>query len=375
MFTVGVTLLVAWARDSYGEGGIASGALGLGSAIGAPLVGALADRYGQRVVVQVVGVFNGLVMLGLVGLVKIDSHLGFILLLSFLIGFSAPQVGPLARARWIALVQAQHGAPGADRTLAAAMGWESMADELTFVFGPVAVGAAALVWGEYSPLIVAAVVTFIFVSWFANHRTVEAVKPNGIARALRTPMKKLFNPRVSVPVFGMLSVGMVFGAMLTAVTAFAGERGNVADAGFLYGAMGIGSALTALATAALPSRFWLPWRWVAGAAIVLMGSLFLPMVHSVPALLITMFCIGLGVGPALVSIFAVASYTAPTDRVTVVMTLMSSGLVAGTAVSAPIAGALADASGYSHAFWVVTGAATLILFSGLWTSKIVPRPR
>ena len=172
----------------------------------------------------------------------------------------------------------------------------------------------------------------------------------------------------------MLSVGMVFGAMLTAVTAFTGENGSVADAGFLYDAMGVGSAITALATAALPRRFWLPWRWVAGAAIVLGGALLLPLVHSVPGLLITMFVVGLGIGPALVSIFAVASYTSPSDRVAAVMTLMSSGIVAGTAVSVPVAGALADSAGYSQAFWVVAGAATLILISGIWTSKIVPRP-
>ncbi len=374
MFTVGVAMLVSWARDSYGEGGIASGALGLGSAIGAPLVGALADRYGQRIVVQLVGAFNGLVMVGLVALVKVESPLGWILLLSFLIGFSAPQVGPLARARWIALVQARRNGLPAERTLSAAMSWESMADELAFVFGPVAVGTAALLWGEYSPLLVAAIATLLFVTLFAHHPTVESVKPGAVDHGVRTPMMKLFVPQVSVPTFGMLSVGMVFGATLTAVTAFAGEKGNVSDAAFLYGAMGVGSAITALAAATLPRTFWLPWRWVAGAALTLAGSLFLPLVNSVPTLLPILFLLGLGIGPSLVSIFAVASYTSPPDRVTIVLTLMSSGIVAGTAISAPIAGALADAAGYSASFWVVTGATALMLISGLWTAKIVPRP-
>ena len=374
MFTVGVTMLIAWARDSYGEAGIASGALGLGSAIGAPLVGALADRFGQRLVMQLVSAVNGLAMVTLVGLVKIDSAFGWILLVSFLIGFSAPQVGPLARARWIALVKAKRHGLGGERTLSAAMSWESMADEMAFVFGPVAVGAAALFLGEYSPLLIAAIMTFVFVTGFAHHPTVESVRPGATAHEVRTPLMALFTPRVSVPVFGMLTIGMVFGAMLTAVTAFAGESGNVADAAFLYGAMGIGSAITALATAAFPRQFWLPWRWVTGAAMTLLGTLLLPMVHSVETLLPILVLVGLGIGPSLVSIFAVASYTAPTDRVTVVLTLMSSGIVAGTAISAPIAGALADSAGYSHAFWVVTGAAALTLLSGLWTAKLVPRP-
>ena len=374
MFTVGVTMLIAWARDSYGEAGIASGVLGLGSAIGAPLVGMLADRFGQRLVMQVVSACNGLAMVGLVWLVKEDSLFGWILLVSFLIGFSAPQVGPLARARWIALVKAKRDGLGGERTLSAALSWESMSDEMAFVFGPVAVGAAVLFFGEYSPLLIAAIVTFVFVTWFAHHPTVEGVKPGAAATEPRTSLMALFAPRVSVPVFGMLTIGMVFGSMLTAVTAFAGERGNVADAAFLYGALGIGSAITALATAALPRRFWLPWRWVAGATLTVLGTLLLPMVHSVATLLPILVLVGLGIGPSLVSIFAVASHTAPSDRVTVVLTLMSSGIVAGTAISAPIAGALADSSGYSSAFWVVTGAAALTLLSGLWTAKIVPRP-
>ena len=209
---------------------------------------------------------------------------------------------------------------------------------------------------------------------FAQHPPVEGENPGASALEDPPPLMALLAPRVPVPVFGMLTIGMVFGSMLTAVTAFAGERGNVADAAFLYGALGVGSAITALATAALPRRFWLPWRWVAGAAMTLLGTLLLPMVHSVSTLLPILLLVGLGIGPSLVSIFAVASYTAPLDRVTVVLTLMSSGIVAGTAISAPIAGALADAAGYSAAFWVVTGAATLTLISGLWTAKIVPRP-
>lgn len=371
MFTVGVTMLVAWARDSYGEGGLAGGALGLGSAFGAPLIGWCADRYGQRVVVQVVGIVNAIVLLALVGVVKADAPFAAILVFSFLIGLSAPQVGPLARARWISLSKRYRPGHSGSRTLSAAMSWESMADELTFVFGPVAVGAIALLVGDYVPMVVAAVITLIFVTWFAHH-------PSGMHTERRneqvhpaTHWRALFAPRVAAPILGMLSIGMLFGAMLTAVTAFAGSTGDVAAAGILYGAMGVGSAGTALATGLLPNRFWLPWRWVAGAALSLACALALPFADSQPMILLAMFGVGLGVGPSLVSIFAVASHTAPRGRMTMVMTLVSSGLVTGTAIGAPFAGAVADAAGYSAAFWVVCLATALMISLGLWTSAVV----
>lgn len=374
MFTVGVTMVVAWSTGSYSAGGLASGALGLGSALGAPLIGSLADRLGQRGVMQVAALVNSAAMLALLWLVRDDVQLGWILVAAFAIGASAPQVGPLARARWIALCSARRSGSAGRRTLSAAMSWESMADELTFILGPVVVGAIALLANNYVPLIVAAILTMIFVTWFAHDPTVRSVPRASADGPDRTPLHALFNPQISVPIVGMLSVGMLFGAMLTSITAFAGSAGNIADAGFYYGAMGVGSAITALATAALPERFWLPWRWVAGAAVALLFSTILPFADSLPVILVAMFGVGLGVGPALVSIFAVVAHTAPADRVAVVMTLVSSGLVAGTSISAPFAGALADDLGYSAAFWGVTGAATLMLALGLWAAAIVPPP-
>ncbi|MGV8886030.1 MAG: MFS transporter [Microbacteriaceae bacterium] len=374
MFTVGVTLVVAWATGSYSAGGLASGALGVGSAIGAPLIGALADRLGQRGVVQVVALINSAAMLGLLLLVRADFALWGILAAAFLIGASAPQVGPLARARWIALCAARRSGRTAKRTLSAAMSWESVADELTFVLGPVAVGAIALLVNDYAPLIVAAVLTTVFVTWFAHDSTVLSVPRASGAAATRTPLSALLRPRVSVPIVGMLSVGALFGAMLTSITAFAGSVGSVSDAGFYYGAMGVGSAITALATGALPEKVWLPWRWVGGAAIAFACSLVLPFADSLPVILIAMFGVGLGVGPTLVSIFAIVAHTAPVDRIAIVMTLVSSGLVTGSSASAPLTGVLADAFGFSAAFWVVTGAASLMLILGLWVAAIVGAP-
>ena len=67
MLTVGALTLVTSATGSYALGGTAAGAVGIGSAIGAPVFGALADRHGQRPVLLVAAVLNALAVLALIG--------------------------------------------------------------------------------------------------------------------------------------------------------------------------------------------------------------------------------------------------------------------------------------------------------------------
>jgi hypothetical protein len=53
MLTVGTLTLATSVTGSYAVGGTAAGAVGIGSAIGAPVLGALVDRRGQRPVLLV----------------------------------------------------------------------------------------------------------------------------------------------------------------------------------------------------------------------------------------------------------------------------------------------------------------------------------
>ena len=68
MLTVGTLTLVTSVSGSYAVGGAAAGAVGIGSAVGAPVLGALADRRGQRAVLLVAAVLNALAVLALIAL-------------------------------------------------------------------------------------------------------------------------------------------------------------------------------------------------------------------------------------------------------------------------------------------------------------------
>src|SRR5690625_1146752 len=134
MAPMGILVLVTAVTGSYSQAGLAAGAAAVGTALSAALVGMLADRYGQRRVLLIAAPLNGISLLAVVWATSSGLVGPQLLALCFLSGFTQPQVGPLARVRWLNMMQ-----PGS-RDINIAMSYESTADELSFVFGPELIG-------------------------------------------------------------------------------------------------------------------------------------------------------------------------------------------------------------------------------------------
>lgn len=377
MLTVGALTLVTATTDSYAFGGFAAGAVGIGSALGAPVLGFLADRHGQRPVLLLSAVLNTLAIVALQAVNGLAIGTGLVptLIAAFLMGATCPQIGPLARVRWMALTQGKRPAD-----LDTALSYESTADELTFVLGPALVGLLASLIAPWLPLALAAALTLAFVSAFAVHPTERAVIP--LRRRPRTRASGRIGTRgaartgilVTLPVLGMVMMGTFFGSTQTALIAFAGGFGVETAAGLLYAVMGVSSALTALSVAYWPQRFRHPLRWVVSAAIM-SAAAFLPLLApDIPFMLAALLVLGLPVGPTMVTIFSVGSLVAPKHLVGTVMTLLASGIVAGTALGASIAGALAESSALD-AFAVPVAAAVVLLLLGLVSAGVLRRRR
>lgn len=382
MLTVGALTLVTAASGSVATGGFAAGAVGVGSALGAPILGYLADRTGQRPVLLISAALNTSAIIWVVASSYLvpdfsGSSTAMILAAAFGMGLTCPQIGPLARVRWIALTRRSQ--PG---DLDTALSYESTADELTFVLGPALVGLLASLIAPWLPLTLAAVLTVVMVSAFAVHSTVQAVVP--LSRRPRrnaagesatrrgAPGSRRFWILVPLPVFGMVAMGTFFGSTQTALIAFAGEFGAATSAGLLYAVMGLSSAAAALSVAYWPARFSASWRWIlsAGGMSLLTLLLFIP--QEVPLMLLVLLVLGIPVGPTMVTIFSIGSMVAPKELMGTVMTLLASGIVAGTAIGASVAGTVAEAEGFSAAFAVPVAAAGALLLLGL-VSLTVPR--
>lgn len=369
MLTIGALTLVSSTTGSYAAGGLAAGAVGIGSAAGAPLLGYAADKFGQRPVLLPSSIAHALVVSALlVAATASVPTTWVVLLLSLAAGATCPQVGPMARVRWMSLTA---GRPRARRELETALSYESTVDELTFVMGPAFVGLLASLVAPWLPLALAAALTVVLVPAFAIHPTGASVPRHG--RPGQAPAAQWGRSRivrVGTAVAGMVGMGTLFGATAAGTVAFAGLRGDSSAGGLLYAALGLTSAAAALSVSAWPTGWAQPARWVACAAALVPLTLLLQLPNSMWSMVVALLLVGLPVGPVMVTIFTVGGDVAPSGRLGTVMTLLASGIVVGTAIGNSLAGALADGYGHRGAFMVAAAAALVLLATGSLMARL-----
>jgi MFS family permease len=378
MMVVGVLTLVVAARDSLALGGLNSAMVGLGAACFGPLLGAAADRFGQRPVLLVAGIASTSA-LGLMAWVAYSPLPTAALLgVAFLVGATAPQVAPMSRSRLVQIIAARISPARRERTFDATMAYESAADEMVFIVGPFLVGLLGTAVDPWAPVAAAAVVTLVFVSAFAVHPTAVAVRPARGTSVAPARARDLARPALVVVVAGILGVGLFFGSMLTSLTAFMAGHGHPEGAGLVYGVMGIGSAAFALGVALFPAAFTLRARWLVFAGVLVAGTAVLPLVDSVPAMCVLLLVIGIGVGPTMVTQYSLGAQRSPFGRSATVMTMLGSAVIVGQAAASVVTGTLADGFGTGAALVVPFVAALVVLVAGVvnWTlstpSAVVP---
>jgi MFS family permease len=360
MIVVGVLTLIVTVRGSLALGGLVSACVGLGTAAVGPLIGAAADRFGQRRVVLAAGIANGITLL-LVAWAAAAASDAVVLLVALLIGATAPQVSPLSRSRLVGIIASRMPADRRAGILNSTFSYESAADEVTFVFGPVLVGVLATTVGPQAAVIGAAVLEFVFVTAFALHPTSRLAAHESAVRA-REPASALLRPRLLVLLVGSVGVGLFFGAMLTSLTAVMAVLGSADQSGLMYGAMGVGSAAFALGVALFSPRFTLRARWLVFAAVLVVGAaLFALWSGAVPTVLVALFVAGIGVGPTLVTLYSLAAVRSPAGRSATVMTMLGSGIVVGQAAASGIVGAVASATSALTAAYAPAIAALIVL--------------
>lgn len=366
MMVVGVLTIVVSARGSLSLGGLTSAAVGLGTAVVGPLLGAAADRYGQRIVLVISALVNGTSLAVFTVVVYSGAGDVWVLSAALVVGASAPQVSPMSRSRLVAIIRERMPESTRARTISGTFSYESAADETVFVFGPFLVGILASFVAPWAPLVSAAVLTLVFVVAFALHPTGRHISSERHADgSAPSPVSALFRPELVVVVIGILGVGLFFGAMLTALTSFMADRGDAEQAGLLYGVMGIGSAALALGVAWLPARFTLRARWLVFGTILFAGTLLVATASSIPSMVAALALMGIGIGPMLVTQYGFGAARSPLGRSATVMTMLGSGVVVGQALASAVTGQIAETLGTSAALLLPAVAAAIVMICGI----------
>ncbi|WP_308466705.1 MFS transporter [Rathayibacter soli] len=362
MTVVGVLTIVSSVRGSVTEAGILSAVAGIGTAAFGPLLGSFADKHGQRRVLLFSAAVNVASLVGFVLLTFSTASALWLAVVVFALGASTPQVAPMSRTRLVSIVTARTDGRRRAQALSLVMSYESVADELAFVLGPVAVGVIASALGAGAPLAIAAGITAVFVVAFALHRTAKLPihEPSAEEAATRT---RLFSFALLVLPVGMFFVGGFFGSVLTALTVFMRDQGHELATGIVYGGMSIGSVVTAVLIAFAPRRFTLRARWLCFAGIALAAVLALVAAPTIAFVVVGLVAAGFGIGVVIVTIFTTANQRTPAARTTTVMTMLSSALIVGQALFSALGGIVSDAFGSSAGFALAAAAAVAIMLA------------
>ncbi|WP_030926665.1 MFS transporter [Streptomyces sp. NRRL B-24720] len=373
MLTIGIVLLVQHTTGSYGSAGAVAAVTGVSMALFAPQSGKLADRIGQRAVLLPGVLVHAASVSALTTLALADAPLWLLFLAAVPTGASVPQIGPMVRARWAALLGA---APGrkASPLMSTAAAFESVTDEFTFVIGPVL--ATALCTGVHpaAGLIAEAALTLMGGLFFAAQRRTQPAVRTTASDASERHTSALSVPGVRVLAVAFLGIGAVFGGMQVSLTAFAEEIGRPGANGLLYGIFAAGNMLAGIACGAVAWKSGPRRRLIAGYAALTLTASGLWAVHSVPLLAGLGLLVGLSIAPALISGYTLVEALVPASARTEAFTWLTGSVALGQAAAVTVAGRLADAHGASTGF-VVPLVGTVLALVTLVTlrSRLTPR--
>ncbi|WP_233518425.1 MFS transporter [Streptomyces corynorhini] len=376
MLTIGIVLLVQHTTGSYGSAGAVAAVTGVSMALFAPQGGKLADRFGQRAVLVPGVLLHTASVAALIALALAGAPLWALFVAAVPTGASVPQIGPMVRSRWAAVLGGDRS--GARATLLpTAAAFESVTDEFTFVIGPVL--ATALCTGVHpaAGLIAEGALTLIGGLLFAAQRGSQP-RPGrngrGEGASAEPRTSALSVPGVRVLAVAFLGIGSVFGGMQVSLTAFAEELGNPGVNGLLYGIFAAGNMLAGIVCGALAWKIGPRRRLLIGYSALTLATSVLWAVHSVPLLAGLGLLVGLCIAPALITGYTLVDSLVPASARTEAFTWLTGAVALGQAAAVTVAGQLADAFGARAGFTVpLAGTALALMVLMALRSRLSPQ--
>lgn len=367
MLTISIVLLVQHTTGSYGAAGAAAAVTGVSMALCAPYSGRLADRYGQRAVLVPGVLVHTLSGLTLTSLALAHAPLWALFAAAVPTGASVPQIGPMVRARWGVKLK---NSP----LMTTAAAFESVTDELTFVFGPLLATALCTAVNPAAGLITEASLTLFGGLLFAAQKGTQPQVAVGHARVEHASALRVPGVRVLIVVF--LGIGSVFGGMQVSLAAFTESIGEPGLNGVLYGTFAAGNMLSGLVCGAIAWKTSPRRRLVVAYTALALVASGLWAAHSVLVLAGLGLLVGMCIAPALITGYTLVEGLVPAGARTEAFTWLTGAVALGQAAAVTIAGQLEDRFWGGAGFLVPMGGtvAALAVLLAL-RSRLETRPR
>ncbi|MDT0475690.1 MFS transporter [Streptomyces griseoviridis] len=347
MMGIGVVTMISQVTGRYGLAGGLSATIALSAAALGPQISRLVDRHGQARVLRPATLVALVAAAGLLCAAHFGSPDWVLFVCAAGIG-AVPSLGAMVRARWAALYR---GTP----QLHTAYSFESVIDEVCFIFGPIiSIGLSTAWFPEAGPLLAACFLA-VGVFWLTSQRATEPVPHPREDRGGGSAMR---SRGLQVLVATFVATGTIFGAVDVVTVAFADERGHKSAASVVLALYAAGSCLAGVVFGLLrftgaPGR-----RWLLGICATAVSMIPLLLVGNLPFLAVALFVAGLSVAPTMITTMSLIEEHVPRAQLTEGMTWVSTGLAVGVAVGSSVAGWVIDAAGARAGYGVpaVSGA-------------------
>jgi MFS family permease len=347
-----ILLYVREVTGSFAAAGACTGALALGSALGAPFQGRVVDRRGVGMLLPLAAM-HAAGLLGIWATGTAGAPAGVLAAVSLVTGAAIPPVSSVLRSRWPYLLAER------PELVAGAFALDSVLIEIIFVVGPLLTTVVVATVGPQYALIVSAVCvlagTLILLSGLAGRPGPEPSSAGRRALGLGA----LADPGLRTLVFATLPVGFALGSVEVALPAFSEAEGSKELAGVLLAVWSCGSVVAGLAWGASAMRFslleaHLRFAWLLPVAIAPLALASSPLTMGLLALLA-----GLPVAPLIASRNQLIERVTPVGTATEAFTWPLTALVGGISLGAATAGAIVESSSWTTAVLVATVVATL----------------
>ncbi|AKJ10235.1 MFS transporter [Streptomyces incarnatus] len=363
MMGIGVVTMVSQLTGRYRLAGALSAAIALSAAVIGPQISRLVDQHGQRRVLRPATLVALTAAAGLL----IAAHLRWPDWVLFVcaagIG-SVPSLGAMIRARWAALYR------GTEK-LHTAYSFESVVDEICFIFGPIiSIGLSTAWFPEAGPLLAACFLA-AGVCWLTAQRATE---PRPHPREKHGGGTALRSGGLQVLVATFVATGAIFGSVDVVTVAFADERGHKGAASVVLALYAAGSCVAGvffglLRFTGVPER-----RWLLGVAAMAVSMIPLLLVGNLPLLAVALFVAGLSIAPTMITTMSLIEEHVPRAQLTEGMTWVSTGLAVGVALGSSVAGWVIDAAGARAGYGVPAMSGAVAVAVGFLGYRRLRRP-
>jgi MFS family permease len=365
MTGLGIVWLVHGETGSYATAGAVTGGVAIAEALLGPQVARLIDRFGQSRMLPLTVLVHVCSVAVLIGLTTTAAPLWSMVTAGVAVGGSIPQIGAQTAARWSLALR---GSP----VLSSAFALEALGTGLAFLVGPALIGTVSSLTTPVAGSILATMLIAAGgLALAAQRRTAPPpAKHDRLARRDR-----LLRPAFVALIGANVGMGLFFGAMQVAVTAFAIGRGAAGLAGPLYSVTSLVSMIAGLAYGARHWRTSATTQFVLALGLLCLSCLPLLAVDGPGSLALALALPGLALAPYQILSAVLAEARVAATVLTQAFTWLNSGSAAGIAVGAAITGKVVDGNDPRWGFLLAIGATLVATGCGLFTALTSPATR